>query len=201
MTEGTTRPPLSERFTAALGYAATVHRTQKRKGTDIPYVAHLLAVAGLVLEHGADEDTAIAALLHDAVEDQGGNERMVDIRARFGSRVAAIVAGCTQTVTGAEWSWKERKRRYIDHVRTAPAEVRLVSLADKLHNARALLLDYREVGEDLWSRFHGGRDGTLWYYRSLRDAYGSDEASPLLLEFQRTVDDLLRRAEDGPGVP
>ena len=188
------RPLLSERFETALQYAAAVHRAQTRKGTDIPYISHLMAVSSLVLEHGGDEDMAIAALLHDAVEDQGGSARMAEIRTRFGPRVADIVGGCTDSWTDPKPPWKERKVQYVADVRTAPHEVRIVSLADKLHNARALVADYRTVGEALWSRFHGGRDGTLWYYQALADAYGAGGSSPLLSELRRTVAELLRLA-------
>lgn len=189
---------LSERFESALGYAASAHRDQTRKGTDIPYIAHLMGVASIVLENGGDEDTAIAALLHDAVEDQGGEARMEDIQRRFGPRVAAIVAACTDAWTDPKPPWKDRKVEYVAHVRTAPPEVRLVSMADKLHNARALVADYREVGEGLWSRFNGGRQGTLWYYQALADAFAANGPSPLLSEFERTVDELLRLADE-PG--
>lgn len=191
-----TRPPLTDRFESALAYAAAVHRRQTRKGTDVPYVAHLMAVTALVLEHGGDEDAAIAALLHDAVEDQGGAARLTEIRERFGSRVADIVEGCTDTATDPKPPWKGRKVRYLEHVRTAPPDVRLVSMADKLHNARAILRDYRLIGEELWSRFAGGRDGTLWYYQALVDAYRGGQASALLEELDRTVYELVTLAGD-----
>src|SRR5512143_2156727 len=136
---------LSSRFQEALLYA-----TQLRAGTAIPYVSHVLIVAGLVLENGGDEDEAIAALLHDAVEDQGGETRLADINARFGARVAAIVLGCSDCTTRPKPPWEDRKRRYLRHVRSAPASDRLVSAADKLANARAIVADYREHGDDLW---------------------------------------------------
>jgi (p)ppGpp synthase/HD superfamily hydrolase len=157
---------LSDRFDRALVYATEVHAGQLRKGTQIPYIAHLLAVAGLVLEHGGDEDQAIAALLHDAAEDHGGEVRLADIRGRFGDRVEAIVRECSDALpVGAEPKkpWKERKEAYLSHLEHADEGVLLVSAADKLHNARAVLLDYRDVGEAVWTRFKGGREGTLCY--------------------------------------
>ncbi len=181
---------LSPRFDAALVYASQLHRDQLRKGTHIPYVSHLLAVTALVLEHGGTEDEAIAALLHDAVEDQGGSETREAIRERFGEDVAAIVDGCSDADTLPKPPWDERKKAYVGHVVIAPPSVRLVSAADKLHNARAILADYRQLGETLWDRFNGGRDGTLWYYRALADAFRSVEANALSEELDRTVAEL-----------
>lgn len=156
---------LTNRFDTALLYASQVHGGQKRKATKIPYIAHLLGVTALVLEDGGDEDQAIAALLHDAVEDQGGRPRLDDIRARFGEVVAKIVEGCTDAETIPKPEWVERKRRYVKHLRHAPADVCRVSLAlaDKLHNARAILIDFRQDRGALWPRFNGGKGGTLWY--------------------------------------
>jgi GTP pyrophosphokinase len=181
---------LSPRFCDALVYATQLHRDQRRKGTHIPYVSHLLAVTALVLEHGGTEDEAIAALLHDAVEDQGGAETREAIRERFGEDVAAIVDGCTDADTLPKPPWCERKKAYIEHIECAPRSVRLVSAADKLHNARAILADYRQLGEPLWGRFNGGRDGTLWYYRALADAFHSVESNALTEELDRTVAEL-----------
>jgi GTP pyrophosphokinase len=146
---------LTERFEEALAFAARLHNAQVRKGTGIPYVSHLLAVASIALEHGADEDEAIAALLHDAVEDQGGDTARQEIRRRFGERVAAIVDGCTDAETTPKPPWRERKERYVAHVADAPPSVRLVSAADKLHNARAILADLRATGDAVWGRFKG----------------------------------------------
>jgi GTP pyrophosphokinase len=182
---------LSTRFDEALVFAAQLHRRQRRKQTDVPYVAHLLAVASLALEHGADEDEAIAALLHDAIEDQGGDAARQEIRRRFGERVTAIVEGCTDAETIPKPPWRERKERYLAHVPAASSSVRLVSAADKLHNARSLASDYARVGESLWQRFNGGRTGTLWYYRALVAAYRQAPPTPslaaLIDEFERTV--------------
>jgi (p)ppGpp synthase/HD superfamily hydrolase len=178
---------LSRRFEAALLLATRLHATQTRKGGRIPYVSHLLGVASLALEHGADEDVAVAALLHDAVEDRGGRPTLARIRRRFGARVAEIVEGCTDTDTVPKPEWRTRKERYLGHLDTASAEVRLVSACDKLHNARAILADYRVHGEALWKRFKGGRDGTLWYYRSLVQAFRRHGVTPLVAELARVV--------------
>jgi (p)ppGpp synthase/HD superfamily hydrolase len=190
--------PLSFYFNEALNYAATLHRTQARKGTQIPYVSHLLAVAGLVMEHGGDEDQVIAALLHDAVEDQGGDHVGHEIRRRFGDQVFDIVMGCTDARVTPKPPWDARKKAYIERVTTEPASIKLVSAADKLHNARAILADYRTLGEKLWSRFNGGKDGTLWYYRELMTAFRQGEQTDglrrLVDEFERVVVELYRLA-------
>jgi (p)ppGpp synthase/HD superfamily hydrolase len=183
-------PLLSPRFTEALVCAATLHTTQTRKGTSVPYVSHVLAVCAIVLEHGGNEDEAIAALLHDAVEDQGGDATRQEIIRRFGETVAAIVDGCTDAETIPKPPWEERKRAYVAHIAEASPSVRLVAAADKLHNARAILADYRQHGEALWDRFNGGRDGTLWYYRALVDAFRAVDSSPLVEELERTVAEL-----------
>jgi GTP pyrophosphokinase len=158
-----------------------------RKATEIPYLAHLLGVASIALEYGANEDEAIAALLHDAVEDAGGAERLEDIRRRFGEAVAKIVDECSDTDEIPKPPWRERKEKYIEHVTHASKSAQLVSAADKLHNARSILKDYRAVGEALWSRFNGGREGTLWYYRALADAFRSVENNELVDELERVV--------------
>jgi GTP pyrophosphokinase len=185
---------LSSRFETALAFAARLHAEQRRKGTDIPYVAHLLGVASLVLEHGGTEDQAIAALLHDAVEDQGGATTRETIRRLFGEEVASIVDGCTDAETVPKPPWRERKELYVEHLTAAPPEVRLVSCADKLHNARAIVADLRIMGAELWPRFSGGRDGTLWYYRALVTAFSAHGVTPLVAELTRTVDEMERLA-------
>jgi (p)ppGpp synthase/HD superfamily hydrolase len=187
-------PPLTSRFEDALVFAAQLHARQKRKGTDIPYVAHLMSVASLVLENGADEDTAIAALLHDAIEDQGGARTREEIRRRFGDRVAAIVQGCTDAEVVPKPPWRARKEAYVAHIAHADAATRLVSAADKLHNARAILADYRALGEALWKRFNGGKEGTLWYYRALSNAFRQAGSSPLTEELDRVVAEIERLA-------
>jgi len=188
---------LGHRFEEALPYAAQLHRDQVRKGTGVPYVSHLLAVAGIVLEHGGNEDEAIAALLHDAVEDQGGAPTLHAIRQRFGDTVAAIVEGCTDTDEMPKPPWRPRKEAYIAHVASASPSVRLVSAADKLHNARTILADYRRHGDAVWDRFSGGKDGTLWYYRALVEAYRPHGVTPLVGELERVVGELERLAGRG----
>ncbi len=158
---------LGKRFEEAVGYALQVHGAQVRKGSEVPYAAHLLAVASLVLEHGGDEETVIAALLHDAVEDHGERGIGEEIRRRFGERVAEIVAGCSDAAGEPKPAWRARKERHLERMKSAGESVLLVTAADKLHNARCLVADYRQEGEGLWGRFRGGREGTLWYYRSM----------------------------------
>lgn len=183
---------LTERFEEALQLAARLHARQQRKGTDVPYVSHLLAVASLVLEDGGDEDQAIAALLHDAVEDQGGRPTLERIRERFGERVARIVDGCTDAETEPKAAWLARKERYVARLRHAPEEVRRVSAADKVHNARAILADLRRHGDSVWSRFSADRDGVLWYYRSLVSAFNETGTGFLAEELERVVAELER---------
>jgi GTP pyrophosphokinase len=188
---------LSPRFEQALGFAAALHREQVRKGTAVPYVAHLLAVSSLALEHGGSEDEAIAAVLHDAVEDQGGAATQEEIRSRFGPVVADIVAGCTDTEPTRDGTWRARKEAYVARLASASPSVRLVSLCDKVHNARSILADYRGAGEAVWARFRGGKPGTLWYYRALVEAFRAHGASPLLHELERAVREIERlSAED-----
>ncbi|MBZ5515388.1 MAG: HD domain-containing protein [Acidobacteriia bacterium] len=186
---------LTSRFEDALRYAARLHAEQFRKGTEIPYVAHLLSAASIALQHGADEEEAIAALLHDAVEDQGGAATREEIRRRFGDRVVAIVDGCTDSDVTPKPPWKERKQAYLAHISAASPSVQLISASDKLDNARAILADYRSLGESLWTRFHGGRDGTLWYYRSLVEAFRKAGSNALVEELDRVV----RQIEDLAG--
>ena len=181
---------LSPQFDEALQYAVVIHAGQTRKGTEIPYIAHLLGVASIALEHGADEAEAIGALLHDAGEDAGGLDRINDIRMRFGDAVADIVHGCTDAVTTPKPDWRPRKETYIDHLRTASPSVRLVSASDKLHNARAILRDYRRIREDLWSRFTGKKEGTLWYYRALVEAFKASDRTELIEELERVVTEI-----------
>jgi GTP pyrophosphokinase len=172
---------LSARFDSALVFAAQLHATQARKGSGVPYIAHLLAVASLVLEHGGTEDDAIAALLHDAVEDQGGPATRDRIRVLFGAAVTTIVDGCSEVDQTPKPPWKQRKEAYIAHLHHASASVRLVSLADKVHNAQTILHEYRRMGAALWSRFTAGRDDQLWYYRSLVGAFQSTDTAPQLV--------------------
>jgi hypothetical protein len=187
---------LGPRFEDALVYATQTHAPQSRKGTGVPYIAHLLAVASLVLEDGGDEDEAVAALLHDAVEDQGGDARLQEIRERYGERVAEIVRECSDTDATPKPPWRDRKVAYIEHVAGAsPGAVR-VSLADKLHNARAVLYDYRRLGEELWERFNPEAD-QLWYYRSLVAAFRARGDGPMVEELDRVVTELEQVAGMG----
>jgi (p)ppGpp synthase/HD superfamily hydrolase len=181
---------LSTRFEEALVFATRLHAKQTRKGTTIPYISHLLAVTALVLENGGNEDEAIAALLHDSIEDQGGASMREEVRQRFGDKVVEIVDGCTDSDVFPRPPWRERKEAYIAHISQAPARVRLVSAADKLHNARAILEDYRTVGEALWKRFNGGKEGTLWYYRAVVDALRKAGTTPLIEELDRVVSEI-----------
>ena len=182
---------MTGRFESALVFAAQLHRKQRRKGSGVAYVSHLLAVAALVIEHGGDEDEAIAALLHDAIEDQGGLKTRDEIRRRFGGRVTAIVEGCTDS---QPTRWKDRKLAYVAGIRDMSPSIRLVSAADKLHNARSILRDYRALGEDLWQRFVGGRKGTLWYYRAVMEALLEAGRTPLVDELGRVVREIERLA-------
>lgn len=181
---------LTERFAEALLYAAELHQNQVRKGSGEPYIAHLLGVTSLALEHGASEDEAIAALLHDAIEDQGGDTTRQEIRRRFGDEVTAIVDGCTDSDVKPKPPWRKRKEAYIAHLHSAPPSVLLISSCDKLHNATSILRDYRRMGESLWPRFRGGKEGTLWYYRSLVTTYRQVWQSPLIDELDNVVSEL-----------
>ena len=178
---------LTERFDRALVYATALHAQQIRKGSGVPYVSHLLAVASLVLEAGGNEDEAIAALLHDGPEDQGGLATLAEIGELFGARVAGIVAECSDSFETEKPPWRARKLAYLSHLEVASGSARFVSCADKLDNARSILTDYRSVGELLWQRFRGGREGTLWYYRALVEAFFRGETPPLAAELERTV--------------
>jgi GTP pyrophosphokinase len=168
------------RFAQALVYAETAHTGQLRKGSAVPYIAHLLGVAALALEHGANEDEAIAALLHDTVEDCGGLPRLADLRGRFGPTVAEIVLGCTDATEIPKPPWKERKEAYLQHLESASPSVLLVSMCDKLHNLRSLLLGLRREGASAWRIFKGGKEGTLWYYRAILAVYSERDVYPLL---------------------
>jgi (p)ppGpp synthase/HD superfamily hydrolase len=181
---------LGPRFRRAFLFAAGKHARQARKASTIPYIAHLMGVASLVLEFGGNEDMAIAGLLHDVVEDCGGLSMLKEVRRRFGTRVADIVDGCTDSYVTPRPPWRERKENYIRHLKSAAAETRLVSAADKLNNIRSILSDYRDVGEKIWERFNGGREGTLWYYRTLLDEFMRRKPNRLLREFELAVAEL-----------
>ncbi|MBL8784840.1 MAG: HD domain-containing protein [Deltaproteobacteria bacterium] len=191
----TTEPLLGPRFTDALSWGAELHRHQVRKGSDVPYLAHLLSVAALVLEHGGDEDVAIAAVLHDAVEDQGGQPILDEIGRRFGARAADIVLGVSDSVTakGAlKAPWRDRKEKYLVHFAEASADVRLVSMADKLHNARSTVSDLRREGPRTWDKFNATREDTLWFYRRFADLAKTLDRRAIVDELELVVRDLER---------
>lgn len=186
---------LTERFEAALIYATRLHANQTRKVGGVPYISHLMSVAALVLEAGGNEDEAIAALLHDAVEDQGGKATREEIHRQFGDVVVAIVDGCTESDTQPKPPWLERKTRYLEQLRHASREVRLVSLADKLHNARSVLAEWQQQGDAIWSQFNGGKEKTLWFYQSLVQVYQETGSDWLTEEFARVVSQLCHKQE------
>jgi len=179
---------LSEKYKQALAFAFDLHRTQERKGSGTPYVAHILGVSSMAMENGATEDEAIAALLHDAAEDQGGLSVLREIEQRFGSAVAEVVRECTDAVESPKPPWKERKIRYLEHLKSASTSTRLVASCDKLYNLRAIVSDYRTVGESVWNRFAGGKEGVLWYYRELGKAL--DMPKSLGTEFSDSLSEL-----------
>ena len=186
---------LGPRFLRAFQFAAEKHAGQARKASTIPYIAHLMGVTSLVLEAGGDEDLAIAALLHDVVEDCGGAPMLKEVRQRFGKRVAHIVEGCTDSDTDPKPPWRERKETYLQHLKSADADTRLVSAADKLNNVRSILTDYREIGESVWARFNGGRDGTLWYYRALRDEFRRGKGNRITRDYELAFNELEKAVE------
>lgn len=186
---------LSQQFDQALTFATALHQSQVRKGSGVPYVAHLLGVCSLVLEYGGDEDCAIAALLHDAIEDQGGLETRDKILAQFGDKVTAIVEACTDAYQTPKPPWRERKEAYIAHIPHMSDEVALVSAADKIYNARSIIKDWRDVGEAVWERFQAKKQGTLWYYSALADAFSQRKPTPIAMELKRTVNELKALAD------
>ncbi|MFH1017544.1 MAG: HD domain-containing protein [Pseudomonadota bacterium] len=195
---GTPEPKLGRRFREALDYAAGLHNHQIRKGTGTPYVSHLLAVASLVLEDGGDEDQAAAALLHDAVEDQGGEKTRKEIYRRFGERVGRIVDACSDSDTQPKPPWKERKEKYLTHVASAPEEVLRVALADKLHNLWSMERDLREQGETLWSRFKSGREAQIWFYSEFLRIVAPRVHSRMTAEYGRILRKLRRTRAPSP---
>lgn len=182
---------LSKAFDDALVYAAELHREQVRKGSGIPYIAHLMSVSSRVLSAGGTETQAIAGLLHDAAEDQGGEPTLQEIHRRFGAVVAQIVSDCTDSWVIPKPPWRPRKEAYIASLSSKPKASLLVSLADKVDNAEAILKDYRVIGEELWARFTGNRNGTIWYYRTLAGIFSeilpdvqlSNELSRIVAQF------------------
>lgn len=184
----------SPRIVDAFAFTYELHRKQVRKGSRVPYITHLMGVAAIVGRYAGDEDQFIAALLHDAVEDQGGLETLDRIRERFGDTVAGYVAGCSDSDDSPKPAWRERKERFIAFVKSAPPEQRLVIAADKLHNARAIVSDLHEKGNALWDLFKAGREGTLWYYAEVVRALGEGWTHPLLRELSHAVDAMQRLA-------
>ena len=194
---------LTERFTSAVDYARKVH-TERRKGTDVPYMAHLLGVASLVMGEvgyvgfSVTEDMVIAAILHDAAEDHGGMVRLKDIEHNFGSNVARMVAGLSDSLTedpSKKQSWPERKQTYIQRLREEPADVQLISVADKLYNARAILEDYRQIGPRVWERFKRGRNDQIWYFDELIKVFKSSGVNRIVDELERVVNKLRQVSE------
>jgi (p)ppGpp synthase/HD superfamily hydrolase len=182
---------LSEKFQEALIYAMRAHGDQMRKKTGIPFIAHILGVVAIAMEYGANETEAIAALLHDTVEDCGGADRLRDVREKFGDDVAGIVDGCTDTYEKPKPPWLERKRVYIEHLKESDSSTRLVSASDKLHNTRAILAELRRHGPDVFERFSGKIDGTLWYYRTLVPTFQQHGDHPDLIdELDRVVTEI-----------
>ena len=191
-------PALTDRFADALALASATHGDQRRPGTGIPYLAHLLVVTGLVLEHGGDEDEAIAALLHDAVEDGGGPAMLGELRERFGPRVAEVVEACSDTAEGGERrSWRERKAAYVEHLPELRDEgVLRVVLADKVHNARSIVREHRSAGPALWERFEDrSAQDELWYLTALVEALGPRGPAPLMADLVATRDELARQLD------
>jgi (p)ppGpp synthase/HD superfamily hydrolase len=189
---------LTSRFTAAVDYARHLH-IELRKGTDIPYMAHLLGVASLVMgEHGhapvpITEDMVIAAILHDAVEDHGGEPRLRDIERNFGAEVARMVEGLSDSLAEDEKEkarWEIRKAAYVERLKGEPLDVQLISAADKLYNARTILADYRDIGPRVWERFKRGRDQQMWYYRELLRVFRSQPSNRIVDEFERVAEEL-----------
>jgi (p)ppGpp synthase/HD superfamily hydrolase len=180
----------SGRFIQALDYAARLHARQLRKRTDRPYIGHLLSVTSIVIEYGGDEGMAIAALLHDAVEDHGGKPRLREIQRKFGKRVAHIVDGCTDSYSDPKPPWLERKRAYVEGVAAETDDVRLVSAADKLSNVRETLHEVRVRGDSALDRFAGKKEGLLWYYRALVNEFRKAGSNPLVEELDRVVTEL-----------
>jgi (p)ppGpp synthase/HD superfamily hydrolase len=187
--------PYTDRFVEAFAFAESLHRKQRRKGSDVPYITHLMAVAALVGEYSGDEDQVIAALLHDAVEDQGGQNTLARIREIFGDTVAGYVLGCSDAHSEPKGPWLERKTRFLDALKEAPPNVKLIVASDKLHNVRTLINDLYKVHNALWDRFSGRREGTLWYYREALRALAVGWEHPILRELSEAVDKLEELAD------
>jgi (p)ppGpp synthase/HD superfamily hydrolase len=183
------------RLSEAFAFAMVLHGEQRRKGTETPYITHLMSVAALVGEYGGDEDLAIAAMLHDAVEDQGGAPVLKQIRTRFGDRVARVVADCSDTDEVPKPPWRKRKEEYIEHLGSAQADTALVSAADKLHNVRTIIEAQHQMGDAVFERFNSEKGGTLWYYRTIVDTLKCiSESVPIVRALEREVAEMERLA-------
>ena len=189
----------SPRFRYAFEYAAALHAADLRKGAKAPYLSHLLEVCAIVLRYGGNEDAAIAALLHDAAEDHGGQPRLVDIQRNFGKTVTSIVEECTDSTTRPKQPWELRKRNYVKHIPGASRGGLLVSAADKLSNVRAILADHYVVGDEVYKRFKRPKRRTLWYYNALSKAFMAHLGGDLAKELRRTVAELNRVSKYKPG--
>jgi len=198
MTKGSEALHLTARFTSAVDYARTLH-IERRKGTDIPYMAHLLGVVALVMAEAGHasvpvtEDMVIADLLHDAVEDHGGRPRLEDIQQNFGANVARLVEGLTDSFSSDsnhKGPWEERKKTYIERLKTEPPDVQLICAADKLYNAKSMLDDYRAIGPELWKRFHRARTAQLWYFNALLEVFKASGWSRTAQDLERVVAEL-----------
>jgi (p)ppGpp synthase/HD superfamily hydrolase len=183
---------LTDRFYDAIRYAGEVHDGQTRKGTNVPYISHLIAVASIVIDDGGGEEEAIAALLHDAAEDQGGRARLEDIRRRYGDGVARIVESCTDSWRTPKEPWIDRKRAYVEHARRLAPDALRVSAADKVHNAYTILRDLRRSGDAVWSRFKAAPDDVVWYYEALVRSFRESGGGPLVEELDRIVRGIRR---------
>jgi len=181
---------LSDRYLTAFTKAFTLHGEQLRKASQTPYISHLLSVSALVLENGGSEDQAIAALLHDAVEDAGGMATLNEIREEFGDYVAELVDGCTDSYTQPKDDWKPRKVAYLEKLKNASDDVVLISLADKVHNARSILRDLHLSGNSTWDKFKGKKAGTLWYYNELAKIFENAPYPTLKNELRNLVDEI-----------
>jgi (p)ppGpp synthase/HD superfamily hydrolase len=188
----TETPTLGRRFEEAFALANQLHQDHVRKASDSPYISHLLSVTALVLQDGGDEDEAIAALLHDAVEDQGGEQTLALIRERFGDKIAEIVYECSDAFTIPKPPWQSRKEEHIERLKKASPSAHRIMLADKLHNARALLRELRAKGEEAWELSKGGREGMLWYFRTMHALLGESNRGYLWEELGRVIEEIER---------
>lgn len=192
------KPLLTNRFQRALVFAFKTHQEQLRKNSCSPYFSHLLSVCSTVLDAGSDEDVAIAALLHDAAEDQGGIETIQIIRKKFGNRVAELVLACSDTLSDPKPPWKKRKTEHLEKLSKAGPDVLLITMADKIHNVRSLYRDLSSMGDEIWKNFNGGRSGTLWYYNELDQILAKTSHNQLYKEFHNLVKNIIDLSNKEP---